>query len=294
MADIPKVTVLLATFNGVSFLEEQLTSLNEQQDVEVEVFVNDDGSTDGTLEILEAWRSKGLIVSITKSRGVGATRAFLTLLRSCEEKEFVAFCDQDDIWVRHKLITQVNVLERTIPMLSTCLRIYIDESGRAIGKSKDLRKLPSFMNSMFENIVPGNTVLVNNPAVKVINSFQNPPAIHYDSWIYLLIACFGKIDSTSTHLVKYRIHSNNSVGLRKKSLKASRKAIKWYLNQQSFLLEKQNEFLPVEYKERLMRVSSFVEEKNIVKKIARLRTIQIGRQSKLDEIIFKLLLIFVK
>jgi glycosyltransferase involved in cell wall biosynthesis len=294
MANIPKVTVLLPTFNGVSFLHEQLTSLNEQQDVVVEVFVNDDGSTDGTLEILEAWKAKGLIVSISQSRGLGATRAFLTLLRFCEEKEFVAFCDQDDIWVRDKLITQVNALERTIPMMSTCLRIYMDESGRVFGKSKNLRKPPSFMNSMFENIAPGNTVLINNLAVKVINSFANPPVSHYDSWIYLLISCFGKVDSTSSHLVKYRIHSSNSVGLRKKSFKASRKAIKSYLNQQSFLMEKQSEFLSTENRECLTKVSSFVKEKNIAKRIVLLRTIQIGRQSKVDEMIFRFLLIFIK
>ena len=179
-------------------------------------------------------------------------------------------------------------------MMTTCLRIYMDESGRVIGKFKDLRKPPSFVNSMFENIAPGNTVLLNNAAVKVINSFEDPPVSHYDSWIYLLISCFGKVDSTSSHLVKYRIHSNNFVGLRKKSFKASKKAIKSYLNQQSFLLEKKSELLSAANKECLTNVSSFVKEKNIAKRIMLLRTIQISRQSKLDEIIVKLLLIFVK
>ncbi len=293
-ANIPKVTVLLATFNGVSFLHEQLTSLNEQQDVEVEVFVNDDGSTDGTLEILEAWRAKGLIVSISQSIGLGATRSFLKLLQSCEEKEFVAFCDQDDVWVRHKLITQVNVIERTIPMMSTCLRMYMDENGRIFGKSKDLRRSPSFVNAMFENVAPGNTVLLNNPAVKVINSFESPPVDYYDSWIYLLVSCFGKVHSISLYLVKYRIHSNNSVGLGKNSIKVSRKAIEGYLNQQSFLLENQSELLSAEAKESLTSIKSFINEKNVAKRIMLLRTIAIRRQSKLDEMIFKLLLMFIK
>jgi hypothetical protein len=243
---------------------------------------------------LHKWQEKGLIKGISKTQRVGSTRAFLKLLSEHPDSEYVAFCDQDDIWVRHKLTTQVNVLERTIPMMSTCLRIYMDESGREFGKSKDLRKPPSFMNSMFENIAPGNTVLLNNLAVKVINSFENPPVSHYDSWIYLLISCFGKVDSTSSHLVKYRIHSNNSVGLRKMSFKVSRNAIKSYLNQQSFLMEKQNELMSVEYKEYLTNVSSLVNEKNIAKRIVLLRNIQIGRQSKLDEIIFRFLLVFVK
>ncbi len=286
--------VLLASFNGERFLDKQLESLARQEDVNVRVWVNDDGSVDETLTILHKWQEKGLIKGISKTQRVGSTRAFLKLLSEHPDSEYVAFCDQDDIWVRHKLTTQVNVLERTIPMMSTCLRIYMDESGREFGKSKDLRKPPSFMNSMFENIAPGNTVLLNNLAVKVINSFENPPVSHYDSWIYLLISCFGKVDSTSSHLVKYRIHSNNSVGLRKMSFKVSRNAIKSYLNQQSFLMEKQNELMSVEYKEYLTNVSSLVNEKNIAKRIVLLRNIQIGRQSKLDEIIFRFLLVFVK
>jgi glycosyltransferase involved in cell wall biosynthesis len=271
-----------------------LTSLNAQQDVDVEVFVNDDGSTDGTIEILETWRAKGLIVSISQSRGLGATRAFLTLLQSCEEKEFVAFCDQDDIWVRNKLTSQVNSLQGTIPMITTCLRLHIDESGRVIGSSKDLRTPPSFLNAMFENIAPGNTVLLNNSAVKLINSLKNPPINHYDSWIYLLISCFGKVNITSSHLVMYRLHQKNSVGLRKKSFRLSRKAISNYLNQQSFLLGEQYEILPEENRERLIRISSFVKEKNFAKRILLIKNIQIGRQSNLDEVIFKFLILLVK
>jgi glycosyltransferase involved in cell wall biosynthesis len=55
--EIPKATVLLTTFNGARFLEDQLTSLFGQQGVEVEIKVNDDGSTDGTLEILDKWKA---------------------------------------------------------------------------------------------------------------------------------------------------------------------------------------------------------------------------------------------
>ena len=125
--NIPKVTVLLTTFNGVRFLDEQLTSLYYQQGVDIEVMVNDDGSTDGTIEILDYWRAKGLIVSISQSRGLGATRAFLMLLQSCDRKDFVAFCDQDDVWDKNKLVLQANSLDESTPMMSTCLRLYIDE-----------------------------------------------------------------------------------------------------------------------------------------------------------------------
>jgi glycosyltransferase involved in cell wall biosynthesis len=277
--NIPKVTVLLTTFNGVRFLDEQLTSLFYQQGVDIEVMVNDDGSTDGTIEILEHWRAKGLIVSISQSRALGATRAFLTLLQSCDEKEFVAFCDQDDVWDISKLALQANSLDESTPMMSTCLRLYIDESGEVIGKSKNLRELPSFVNSCFENIAPGNTVLLNNSAIKVINSLQNPPVVHYDSWIYLLISTFGKVDFTPSYFVRYRIHLNNSVGLRKQSFARMRKSLKNYLEQQTFLLDEKYESLSENHRKHLIAISTFVREKNLRKRLSLFPKLKIGRQA---------------
>ena len=292
--NIPKVTVLLTTFNGVRFLDEQLTSLFYQQGVDIEVMVNDDGSTDGTIEILEHWRAKGLIVSISQSRALGATRAFLTLLQSCDEKEFVAFCDQDDVWDISKLALQANSLDESTPMMSTCLRLYIDESGEVIGKSKNLRELPSFVNSCFENIAPGNTVLLNNSAIKVINSLQNPPVVHYDSWIYLLISTFGKVDFTPSYFVRYRIHLNNSVGLRKQSFARMRKSLKNYLEQQTFLLDEKYESLSENHRKHLIAISTFVREKNLRKRLSLFPKLKIGRQSSLDDAVFKFLMLFVK
>lgn len=292
--EIPKVTVLMATFNGVTFLEEQLTSLFGQQGVEIEVMVNDDGSTDGTMEILYKWKVKGFNISISQSQGLGPTRAFLTLLQSCDEKQFVAFCDQDDVWVEDKLILQLRSLVDPTPMMSTCSRLYIDETGNVIGKSKNLRNPPSFLNSTFENIAPGNTILLNNAAIKVINELQNPPISHYDSWIYLLISAFGKVLFEPSHFVKYRIHSNNFVGLRKNSIKASTGAIKDYLNQQKFLFEVKSELLSPDQLDHLTSIKSFVSETSFRKKLSMLLKIKIGRQSKVDELLVKFLLLFVR
>ncbi|CAN2228089.1 WcaA Glycosyltransferases involved in cell wall biogenesis [Candidatus Nanopelagicaceae bacterium] len=286
--------VLLATFNGEKYLEEQLESLNCQEDVNVRVWVNDDGSTDETLAILKKWQRKGLIKEISKSQGVGSTGAFLRLLSEHSNSEYVAFCDQDDIWDENKLSSQLSSLVESSPMMSTCLRLYVDEAGKVIGKSKNLQNPPSFLNSTFENIAPGNTIILNNAAVKVINELQNPPIFHYDAWIYLLIAAFGKVVFVPSHFVKYRIHSSNFVGLRKKSFKASTVAVKDYLNQQKFLLEKRSEILSKDQLEHLTSISLFVSEKNLRKKLSMFSRIKIGRQSKLDELLFKLLLMFLR
>ena len=293
-SNVSKVKVLLATYNGVSFLDEQLTSLSEQQNVKVEVLVNDDGSIDGTLEILRKWRDRGLIVSISESMGQGSTKAFLKLLQECDEEPYVAFCDQDDIWEKDKLTSQLNFVGGNVPMMSTCSRIYIDDSGNKIGKSKVLRNLPSFENACFENITPGNTMLLNNAAIKIINSIKNPPINHYDSWIYLLISTFGKVNYCPLYLVRYRIHPANLVGLRKISYRKSIQGIRNFLSQQEFLAEEKFEFLSLAQQAYLVNISSFVEERSLRKKIVLLPRLRINRQSYLDGFILKFLLLFVK
>jgi len=292
-SNVPKVTVLLATYNGVSFLDEQLTSLSEQQNVDVEVLVNDDGSSDGTMEILWKWRDRGLIVLILESTGLGSTKAFLKLLQECDGKPYVAFCDQDDIWEKDKLTSQLNFVRGNVPMMSTCSRIYIDHNGSEIGKSKVLRNSPSFENACFENIAPGNTTLLNNSAIKLINSIKNPSINHYDSWIYLLISTFGKVNYSPLYLVRYRLHSANSVGLRKTSYRKSIQGIRNFLSQQEFLVEKKYEFLSPAQQVYFENISSFVKERSIRKKIALLPRLRIDRQSYLDRYVLKFLLLFV-
>jgi glycosyltransferase involved in cell wall biosynthesis len=281
-SNLGKVTVLLATYNGVSFLDEQLTSLSEQQNVDVEVLVNDDGSSDGTMKILWKWRDRGLIVSISESTGLGSTKAFLKLLQECDDKPYVAFCDQDDIWEKDKLTSQLNFVHGTVPMMSICLRTYIDESGNEIGKSKVLRNSPSFENACFENIAPGNTTVLNNSAVKLVNSLKNPPVNHYDSWIYLLISTFGKVNYSPLHLVRYRIHSENSVGLRSSSYRDSIQGIKNFLIQQEFLVEKKFELLSPTQQAYLGHISTFVTERSFRKRFVLLPRLRIDRQSCLD------------
>ena len=56
-----KVCILLSTYNGEKYLEEQLTSLINQEGVDIQILVRDDGSTDKTLHILNKWKKDGLI-----------------------------------------------------------------------------------------------------------------------------------------------------------------------------------------------------------------------------------------
>src|SRR5690606_19432757 len=94
--DRPTIAILMATYNGCDWLEEQLNSAFLQQDCSVHIFVNDDGSSDQSLEIIKSHpRSADITLTTKKCGGAGAN--FLHLVRSTDISAFdyVAFSDQD-------------------------------------------------------------------------------------------------------------------------------------------------------------------------------------------------------
>jgi len=213
--NLPNVTVLLATFNGEKFLDAQLTSLQMQKGVSVRVIANDDGSSDSTVEILEAWKKSGLIREIYRSNRIGPSRVFHSLITKTDGASFVALADQDDVWHRSKLEILCRIIDKSRPSLAFSERELIDANGKCIGKSRLVRQGVSFGNALIENVVPGNTVLLNSQAVSLIKKFPLRDLDHFDAWIYLLITAFGVCKYTTLHLVSYRLHANNTVGLRK-------------------------------------------------------------------------------
>lgn len=286
--------ILLATFNGERYLSEQLESLDRQVDVNVRVWVNDDGSVDETLKVLHKWQVQGLIKGISKTQGIGSTRAFLTLLSEHSDAEYVAFCDQDDIWEPRKLATQVLKIDNEKAMLIISQRLHVDSNGEAIGKSKRLQRPPSFENAMMENIAFGNTIMLNNKAIKLVNSIPEPQVEHYDSWIYLLISIFGKIVEVPQPLTYYRLHSKNSVGLRNISAQSVRVSVNNFVNQNIYLVE--NVSNENEYKkfQRLELFKSLELETNLILRYRIIQKIGFKRQRFVDGIILKLVLLFAK
>jgi glycosyltransferase involved in cell wall biosynthesis len=289
----PTVDVLLATFNGARYLEEQLDSLDRQEDVNVRVWANDDGSVDETLTILNKWEARGLIKEISKTPRVGSTRAFLSLLSVHTDSEFVAFCDQDDIWHPKKLAIQLLNIVNDKPGCVISQRLFVDSSGTVIGASKKLRKSPSFENAMIENIAPGNTILMNNQAINLINRFQGPPVKHYDSWIYLLLTYFGKVDYVDQPLVRYRIHDENNIGLRKYHLGIFLDSAENFLNQVRFLREITEIDLPQDKKPTLVDLISISDEKSKVHKVFLIFKLSIERQRRIDKVGMKMILVML-
>ncbi len=285
--------VLLATFNGEKYLEEQLESLDCQEGVTVRVWVNDDGSTDETLAILKKWQRNGLIKEISKSQGVGSTEAFLKLLSEHSDSEYVAFCDQDDVWEPNKLAIQLLKITNGKPACVASQRLFIDNSNRIIGASKKLRRSPSFKNAMFENIAPGNTLLLNNQAINAINRYQDAPIEHYDSWIYLLLTFVGEVEYIHQPLLRYRIHETNLVGLRKYNVSRFLDSTESYLSQIKFLYKINERDLKQGQNSALTELMLIGASKSKVKKVTSILKYPLERQRRIDQVGIKLALLLL-
>lgn len=288
---MPKIIILMATYNGVKFIDQQLTSLIAQADVQIEIYVNDDGSTDGTIERLEYWKEAGWIKKLTHSKRIGATKAFLKLLIESHCEGPVAFCDQDDVWAKDKLVTQLNFLEKDRPMLVFSKRGFIDSEGNTIDIEADLTLHPSFLNALVENVVPGNSMLLNEKAVALIQKYECPQIEYYDSWIYLLVSAHGECRYIPRELVKYRIHENNSVGLRKNSLNSFILSVKNFGQQAQYFQNAVEVDLPRESYLELYRLISIFEEEKLYKKIIAILKLKLQRQHFYDRLGFRIIML---
>lgn len=153
MNDIPKIAVLMSTYNGQHFIEEQLQSIFAQKEVSVELFVRDDGSTDNTLQILERW-AESHPLHLTQGQNIGPARSFLELL-STTEAPFYAFADQDDLWDDDKLATGIKAIAGLAePALYFSDTTLVDEKGRFIGNSIGHELNITKGNALIETFLP--------------------------------------------------------------------------------------------------------------------------------------------
>lgn len=216
-----KVVILLSTYNGKRFVKQQLDSIYKQSYPNIEILVRDDASTDATQELLEKEQELGRIKFIEGDINLGVTASFFDLLGHAErsEADYVAFCDQDDIWLPNKI-------ERAVSKLSTfsdCPALYcsqleiVDEQLNSIGFSILPRKI-GFGNALVENVAVGCTMVLNRKALDLLCKQNLPDVYIHDWWCYLTISCFGQIVFDHQPLIKYRQHNDNAIGAANNSL----------------------------------------------------------------------------
>ncbi len=221
-----QVCVLLSTYNGGKYLNEQLKSIFAQEDAEILVIARDDGSTDNTLSILNSWKERTQRVVIPKplmgfhcDNGVGSS--FIMLLKYCvanyPEINYFAFADQDDVWKNDKVFRGIKALKKSgsEKALYFTKKSIVDENLRTIGKDT-IRFDNNFCDFLSPNDASGCTMMFNRAFGELIARapYEEMPFMHDSALMCLAICTDTKIIYDEYESIFYRQHSNNTVGER--------------------------------------------------------------------------------
>jgi glycosyltransferase involved in cell wall biosynthesis len=206
------IDVLLATFNGELFLNEFLDSLVAQEQVNIRLFVSDDGSTDSTLKILSNYKTKFSEITVLNGPLKGPMSNFFFLLRA-SKGSFVALADQDDVWNKDHL---KNSVERIRNIDVPAMTYSAVEQFNDLINSRTIWPLnylgPKFPSIIFENTARGCTMVLNRQARELINIKEPKSAIMHDWWILLLLQRYGKVHFQPEPEIQYRLHDKNYIG----------------------------------------------------------------------------------
>lgn len=221
---VPTVHILLATYQGQEYLDEQLASIALQSHTRWTLTISDDGSTDNTLEIARGFAQRSpQPVTIIHGPRRGSTHNFLHLVRSVAPEnaaDLYAFCDQDDVWLPEKLTAAVQHWlshgAEEKPYLY-CGRIQItDAELRPIGLSSTPSRPLTFGNALTQNIANGNTMVFNCQLLSFLRKVRPEHAVWHDWSAYqVATGCDGVIHYDHTPYVRYRQHSANVIGSRR-------------------------------------------------------------------------------
>ena len=214
------IAILLATFNGQRFLKKQLDSIASQEDVTWTLWASDDGSQDGTVEILTQYQAVWGADKLKILHGPcqGFVKNFFSLLTLPQvEADYFAFCDQDDVWHPRKLITAVQNIQAfgdQCVLYGGRTRL-VNEYDQFLGFSPAFLKSPSFENALVQSIMGGNTLVFNQPAKLLLaKACVGAEVITHDWWAYLTVsACGGKVVYDPIPQIDYRQHSANLIGM---------------------------------------------------------------------------------
>jgi len=230
----PKVSINLCCYNGEKFLEETLQSVFLQTYKDWELVVVNDGSTDNTKRIIKRHRDAGwsIVYHYQENAGLGNAREKAFRLSS---GLYLAFIDQDDIWLPHKLEKQMHVVDADHDVgLVYSDSYYVDKDGNPLGNA--FRRAPPPAGDPFvgllthRNFMPCLTVLVKREAVHKVGGFDTTLKYIEDYDLFLRIASQYKVSCIPEPLTQYRIHDGNlggtgSIGMTKETLRVLKRVV---------------------------------------------------------------------
>ncbi len=300
------VYIIMSTYNGENYLESQIQSLLAQSYPNIKILIRDDGSSDSTTSILESYKNKYNFISVFFEENKGVIQSFFELLEQVpDEAEYIAFCDQDDLWLPDKIQRAVGKIKQknsNIPLMYCSSLNVSDENLNFLYTTKPPKKV-CLRNSLFENIATGCTIVINKKAILLLSGKKNDYSkmIMNDFWIYIVISAFGEVIFDPSSFICYRQHENNVIGYLKGPALWRKRLLRFIDNSKNERRLQIKEFLRVfgsrldaENKEQILLFLKMSGHKKFLKRFFYAFNPYPVRQNPIDNLIFKILIIFKK
>ncbi|MEM6484077.1 MAG: glycosyltransferase family 2 protein [Pseudomonadota bacterium] len=221
--DSPKISVVLCSFNCEKYIAEQLESIGAQSRKPYEIIISDDGSSDKTLAVIQdAVKNFDFTTNVYVNdvrRGVVSN--FGSALSRCSG-DYIALSDHDDIWEENKLETVATAIEERksdVPTLYHADPLIIGSHGKVnsgsfMSESRITYPQPGeeWARLAFANYIPGCTMIFDAKMLPAVLPFPGQTIMH-DWWIALIFSLAGNVSRLPHHLMRYRLHDSNTMGV---------------------------------------------------------------------------------
>lgn len=216
-----KIAILLGSYNGAAYIQEQLNSFEGQSHLDWVLWASDDGSTDDTVAIVKEFSSKfgGNRVQQVDGPRKGFAANFLHLVFNPGlQADAYAFSDQDDIWMADKL-ERAAIFLKSVPANKPALycsrTLYVDKDDKPMRTSRSYARPAVFANALIQNIASGNTMVFNDAARSLLLRLGQDVDIDLHDWLtYMVVAgAGGEVYFDQKPSVRYRQHSKNLIGM---------------------------------------------------------------------------------
>lgn len=240
----------MSTYNGDKYLRDQIESIFGQKEVQVDILIRDDGSTDATICLIkEAMLKYPNRVYFVQGTNMGYARSFTTLLEIAEKEypnyEYYAFSDQDDVWLPQKLhqaILKLDEGKRKVPYgaLGYCSNLTCVDAELNILKPRVRRNIDKItdISILLRPICTGCTMVFNLKAIQLYVNYRHHYLKYHDYLMGLICFYFGILVYDNESYIYYRQHGTNQIGAKWSLFQRMRNRLHYYKHEESNVIEK--------------------------------------------------------
>ena len=297
-----RIVVLLSAYNGEQYIEKQIGSILGQSDIKsLTIIVRNDGSKDGTIDVLQRLRKEYSNIEIQNETNIGLVASFLKLLQYAYDQgyDYYSFSDQDDYWLPEKLSVALKALEgHDEPCMYAACSTIVDDNLEPTGSVTQTKvRGITFYNSAIQNFCPGHNQVLNHAmAEMVVSRTKYSTAIYsQDMWITKVASVTGTIIFDNNPHTLYRQHTNNQLSFGKSKIEWVKDHIKRLQMgegkkiavQLKYFCECYDEFLTHEQKEEISRF--FESQKSVFQRANYISHTKLYRQRRYETTMLKLI-----